>query len=70
MRLSTSDPETPAPGRDEQNRTALPGYFILIEDKGSGSSLIQELRDQQIAVIPILCQDDKVTRSGSFHETT
>jgi predicted phage terminase large subunit-like protein len=39
-----------------------PDAHILIEDKGSGTSLIQELRDQQIAVIPIQCQDDKVTR--------
>jgi predicted phage terminase large subunit-like protein len=53
-----------------------PNAHILIEDKGSGTSLIQELRHQQIAVIPILCKDDKVTRlfstqplfeSGSVH---
>ena len=53
-----------------------PSAQILIEDKGSGTSLIQELRHQQIAVIPIVCKDDKVTRlfatqprfeSGSVH---
>jgi predicted phage terminase large subunit-like protein len=53
-----------------------PSAQILIEDKGSGTSLIQELRHQQIAVIPIACKDDKVTRlfstqprfeSGSVH---
>src|SRR5262249_18410461 len=53
-----------------------PSAHILIEDKGSGTSLIQELRHQQIAVIAINCKDDKVTRlfstqprfeSGSVH---
>jgi predicted phage terminase large subunit-like protein len=53
-----------------------PSAHILIEDKGSGTSLIQELRHQQIAVISINCKDDKVTRlfstqprfeSGSVH---
>jgi hypothetical protein len=33
-----------------------------IEDKGSGISLIQQLRHEQIAVLAIKCQDDKVTR--------
>ena len=53
-----------------------PSAHILIEDKGSGTSLVQELRHQQIAVISINCKDDKVTRlfstqprfeSGSVH---
>jgi phage terminase large subunit-like protein len=39
-----------------------PGRHILIEDKGSSTSLIQELRHEQIAVIPTVCKDDKVTR--------
>jgi Terminase RNaseH-like domain len=47
-----------------------------IKDKGSGISLIQQLRHEQIAVLAIKCQDDKVTRlfstqpqfeSGSVH---
>src|SRR5262245_20176351 len=39
-----------------------PGANILIEDKGSGTSLIQELRTAGTAVIPIIAKDDKVTR--------
>jgi predicted phage terminase large subunit-like protein len=39
-----------------------PAANILIEDKGSGTSLIQELRTASTAVIPIIAKDDKVTR--------
>jgi predicted phage terminase large subunit-like protein len=35
---------------------------ILIEDKGSGTSLIQELRREQVNTIPITPDVDKVTR--------
>jgi predicted phage terminase large subunit-like protein len=59
-----------------KQKEQYPSAHILIEDKGSGTSLIQELRHQQIAVISINCKDDKVTRlfstqprfeSGSVH---
>jgi predicted phage terminase large subunit-like protein len=44
---------------------------ILIEDKGSGTSLIQELRREQVNTISITPDTDKVTRprfeSGSVH---
>jgi predicted phage terminase large subunit-like protein len=39
-----------------------PTATILIEDKGSGISLIQELRAQRISVIAINPESDKVTR--------
>jgi predicted phage terminase large subunit-like protein len=39
-----------------------PEAHILIEDRGSGTSLIQELRRAGAAVIPITAKDDKVTR--------
>jgi hypothetical protein len=44
-----------------------PSAHILIEDKGSGTSLIQELRHQQIAVISIHCKDDKAGCSRLKH---
>ena len=43
-------------------RDRLPQASILIEDKGSGMSLIQQLRDQNIAVIAIKATEDKRTR--------
>jgi predicted phage terminase large subunit-like protein len=39
-----------------------PEAHILIEDRGSGTSLIQELRAAGAAVISIIARDDKVTR--------
>jgi predicted phage terminase large subunit-like protein len=53
-----------------------PGSHVLIEDKGSGTSLIQDLRSQNIPVIAIQPAGDKETRlftnqaqfeSGSVH---
>lgn len=35
---------------------------ILIEDKGSGTSLIQDLRAQRVSVIPVKAEQDKITR--------
>jgi predicted phage terminase large subunit-like protein len=43
-------------------RQRWPGATILIEDKGSGTSLIQDLRRQDVAVIAIEPEGDKVTR--------
>jgi predicted phage terminase large subunit-like protein len=43
-------------------RGRYPDASILIEDKGSGTSLIQELRHQTIAVIPIQVATDKLVR--------
>jgi predicted phage terminase large subunit-like protein len=57
-------------------RGRSPDAHILIEDKGSGTSLIQELRREQVNTIPITPDIDKVTRlyatqprfeSGSVH---
>jgi predicted phage terminase large subunit-like protein len=57
-------------------RTQRPDAHILIEDKGSGTSLIQELRREQVNPIAISPETDKVTRlfatqprfeSGSVH---
>jgi predicted phage terminase large subunit-like protein len=57
-------------------RAQWPEAHILIEDKGSGTSLIQELRREQVNTIPITPDVDKVTRlyatqprfeSGSVH---
>jgi predicted phage terminase large subunit-like protein len=57
-------------------RAKWPGAHVLIEDKGSGTSLIQELRRDQVSTIPISPETDKVTRlyatqprfeSGSVH---
>jgi predicted phage terminase large subunit-like protein len=39
-----------------------PGAHVLVEDKGSGTSLIQELRRDHVTVIPISPENDKVTR--------
>ena len=43
-------------------RAQWPHAHILIEDKGSGTSLIQELRREQVNTIPITPDVDKVTR--------
>ena len=43
-------------------QTKWPGSQVLIEDKGSGTSLIQDLRGQKLPVIPIQPQGDKETR--------
>ena len=57
-------------------RNQWPDAHILIEDKGSGTSLIQELRREQVNPIAITPDVDKVTRvyatqprfeSGSVH---
>jgi predicted phage terminase large subunit-like protein len=57
-------------------RNRWPGCNILVEDKGSGTSLIQDLRRDGISVIRINPEGDKVTRlyanqaqfeSGSVH---
>src|SRR6516165_4576808 len=57
-------------------RNQWPNAHILIEDKGSGTSLIQELRREQVNPIAITPDVDKVTRlyatqprfeSGSVH---
>jgi predicted phage terminase large subunit-like protein len=57
-------------------RGRWPGSQILIEDKGSGTSLIQDLRRDGIAVVAIKPEADKITRlyadqaqfeSGSVH---
>ena len=45
---------------DARNR--WPGSHTLIEDKGSGTSLIQDLRNENIAVVGITPEADKVTR--------
>ena len=43
-------------------RQRFPSANILIEDKGSGMSLIQQLRAENIGVISIKALDDKITR--------
>jgi len=43
-------------------RQRFPSANILIEDKGSGMSLIQQLRAENIGVIAIKVLDDKITR--------
>jgi predicted phage terminase large subunit-like protein len=57
-------------------RNRWPGCHILIEDKGSGTSLIQDLKRDGISVIRINPESDKITRlyanqaqfeSGSVH---
>ena len=57
-------------------RNRWPGSHTLIEDKGSGTSLLQDLRSQNIPVIPVRPVGDKETRlyanqahfeSGSVH---
>ncbi len=59
-----------------ESRNKWPGSQVLIEDQGSGTSLIQDLRSQQIPVIGVRPEGDKVTRlyanqaqfeSGSVH---
>jgi predicted phage terminase large subunit-like protein len=45
-----------------QLKQRWPDATILIEDKGSGTSLIQDLRYQNISVIDIKAETDKVTR--------
>jgi predicted phage terminase large subunit-like protein len=59
-----------------RQRAQWPDAHILIEDKGSGTSLIQELRREQVNTIAISPENDKVTRlfatqprfeSGSVH---
>ena len=43
-------------------KAKYPGATILIEDKGSGTSLIQELRKEQIPVIAVTPDGDKDSR--------
>jgi predicted phage terminase large subunit-like protein len=43
-------------------RETYPGATLLIEDKGSGTSLIQDLRAQDVATIGINPDGDKATR--------
>jgi predicted phage terminase large subunit-like protein len=38
---------------------------ILIEDKASGTSLVQDLRDQNLAIVRIEPEGDKVTRAST-----
>jgi predicted phage terminase large subunit-like protein len=47
-------------------REKHPNATLLIEDKGSGTSLIQELRANKCAVIPINPEGDKVTRAAKI----
>jgi len=47
-------------------REKYPGATILIEDKGSGTSLIQELRASKLAVIGINPEGDKATRAAKI----
>src|SRR5262249_44829616 len=42
--------------------TKYPKATLLIEDKGSGTSLIQDLRADKVAVIGINPEGDKLTR--------
>jgi predicted phage terminase large subunit-like protein len=49
-----------------QLREKYPRATLLIEDKGSGTSLIQELRANNIAVIPINPEGDKITRCAAI----
>jgi len=46
-----------------QLRDRYPSATLLVEDKGSGTSLIQELRAKDVAVIGINPQGDKLTRA-------
>jgi predicted phage terminase large subunit-like protein len=48
----------------DQLRKRYPTATLLIEDKGSGTSLIQELRANTVAVIGIAPEGDKVTRAA------
>jgi hypothetical protein len=47
-------------------RAKYPLASLLIEDKGSGTSLIQELRANNVGVIAITPEGDKVTRCPSL----
>ena len=47
-------------------REKYPRATLLIEDKGSGTSLIQELRANNIGVIPINPEGDKITRCAAI----
>jgi predicted phage terminase large subunit-like protein len=46
-------------------REKHPKATLLIEDKGSGTSLIQELRANNIGVIPVNPEGDKITRCAA-----
>lgn len=48
-----------------QWRTACDGYSLLIEDKGSGMGLIQELRREHIHAIAIKPEGDKAMRMSN-----
>ena len=47
-------------------REKHPNPTLLIEDKGSGTSLIQELRFNNVGVIPINPEGDKQTRCAAI----
>jgi predicted phage terminase large subunit-like protein len=47
-------------------RERHPKATLLIEDKGSGTSLIQELRANNIGVIPVNPEGDKTTRCAAI----
>jgi predicted phage terminase large subunit-like protein len=49
-------------------RAQYPGAVILIEDKGSGTSLIQDLRAEKVSVIGINPEGDKVTRVAKISD--
>ena len=48
----------------DQLRKRYPTATLLVEDKGSGTSLIQELKENTVAVIGITPEGDKVTRAA------
>ena len=47
-------------------REKYPNATLLIEDKGSGTSLIQDLRADKVAVIGINPEGDKLTRAAKI----
>jgi predicted phage terminase large subunit-like protein len=47
----------------EQNRVYEPSH-VIIEDKGSGTSLIQDFFDSSIPIEPYRCNDSKEVRAG------
>jgi predicted phage terminase large subunit-like protein len=47
-------------------REKHPKATLLVEDKGSGTSLIQELRANNIRVIPVNPEGDKITRCAAI----
>jgi len=47
-------------------RAKYPQATFLIEDKGSGTSVIQELRVSNIGVVAIISEGDKVTRCAAI----